>query len=284
MAKKTQKHNNKLPATTLSAYLKEIGRAKLLTVSEERYLSRRFRRGDEAARQKFIEANLRLVVYTAKRYASAEDPEAFMDLIQEGNLGLFRAVENFDPEKGVRFSTYATYWIRQAIQRALGRRLPVRLPENISDQIRRMRKLRHELYQKLGRQPTPAELAAAFGVALPELYKLEEYSQESVSLEQPIKSEGEADTELGELLADLKALSPEHVAGLQLLRAQVRAALKELPARQRQILSLRFGLNEEPPQTLAEVGRQFNISRERVRQIQNEAFQKIKTQALLELQ
>lgn len=276
-----QKKKNGQPATTLSNYLREISRTSLLSAQAERELAKKVKAGDELARQQFIEANLRLVVHVAKRYLSGSDPEAFMDLIQEGNLGLFRAVENFDPSKGFRFSTYATYWIRQAIQRALGRRLPIRLPENVADQIRKMRRQRHELYQKFGRQPNQTELAEALQMSLPDLFKLEEYSQESVSLEQPISGEDDEQTELGELLADLNAPQPEHVANLHLLRAQIRQALKELPEREREVLRLRFGLDEKPPQTLEEVGQRFNISRERVRQIQNEAFQHIRARELL---
>ena len=264
-------------ASTLSLYLREIGERKLLVAAEEKALATRIREGDEEARQKFIEANLRLVVHVAKRYARRGDPELFLDLIQEGNLGLFRAVERFDPTLGTRFSTYATYWIRQAIQRALTKSRTIRIPEHVLEDISRMRKTRHRLTQELGRQPTSAELATELELSEHELLRLEEASQETVSLEKPIRGgeEGE-EAELGTVLADLNSPQPEFIANQRILRHQVREIVDELPPRDRKIVTLRFGLLTGIPKTLAEVAKEFGISRERVRQIQERALERIR--------
>lgn len=263
--------------STLSLYLREIGERKLLAAEEEKELAVKVRKGDEKARQRFIEANLRLVVHIAKRYARRDDPELFLDLIQEGNLGLFRAAERFDPTRGTRFSTYATYWIRQAIQRALMKSRTIRIPERVLENISRMRKTRHRLTQELGRQPTSAELATELELSERELLKLEETSQETVSLEKPIRGgeEGEG-AELGTVLADLDSPQPEFIANQRLLRHQVRNVVGELPPRDRKIVTLRFGLTTGVPKTLAEVAKEFGISRERVRQIQKRALERIR--------
>jgi RNA polymerase primary sigma factor len=279
--KARDQRNGKVMAThqsILSLYLDEIGKAKLLTGKEEAALARRIARGDEKARQEFIEANLRLVVHIAKRYASARDPEGLLDLIQEGNLGLFRAVERFHPKHKTRFSTYATYWIRQAIQRGLLQRRSIRLPENVMGDVLRMRRQRHRLYQKLQRQPTTAELAEAMAMTVPTLQHLEEVSQDIVSLDQPVKgSKDEEQTQLGDLLQDLDAPQPEFIASQHLLRRQLREVVDSLPARQRKIINMRFGLEDGVPRTLEEIGEEFSISRERVRQIQNDAISRIRS-------
>lgn len=265
-------------ASTLSLYLREIGETKLLTPEGERELASRVRKGDLEARQKLFEANLRLVVHVAKRYARRGDAELFQDLIQEGNLGLFRAVERFDPARGTRFSTYATYWIRQAIQRALAKDRTIRLPEHILEGIARVRKVRHRLYQDLGRQPSSAELAAELDITERALHELEDASQDTVSLEKPIRGEDEEESaELGELLQDLEAPQPEFVANQRILRRQVRDVVAELPPRDRKIVRMRFGLDTGIPRTLAQVGSEFGISRERVRQIQERALARIRT-------
>lgn len=263
--------------STLALYLREIGETKLLTPSEEKELAKRVRAGDESARQRFIEANLRLVVHVAKRYVPRGDPEALLDLVQEGNLGLFRAVERFDPSLGTRFSTYATYWIRQAIQRALAKQRTIRLPEHVLEGVTRMRKARHRLYQELGRQPTSAELAAELEITEDELLRLEEASLETVSLEKPIRGEDDEEAaELGALLQDLESPQPEFIANQRLLRHQVREVVRELPPRDRQIIKMRFGLEDGVPQTLAQVAGAFGISRERVRQLQERALKRIR--------
>lgn len=263
--------------STLSQYLREIGETPLLTPEGEKELGRRVQEGSEEARQQLIEANLRLVVHVAKRYARRRAPEELLDLIQEGNLGLFRAVARFDPTRGTRFSTYATYWIRQAIQRALVKQRTVRLPEHVVEDIGRMRKVRHRLYQELGRQPTTAELAAELGMPSAELEKLEEASLETVSLDTPIRGEDESEaTELKNLLQDLDTPQPEFIASQRLLRRQIRGIVDGLPPRDRKIVQLRFGLESGVPKTLAEVAGEFGISRERVRQIQERALKRIR--------
>lgn len=264
-------------ASTLSRYLAEIGETPLLTPAEEKQLAARARRGDEAARQRLIEANLRLVVHLAKRYGRRGDPEFLLDLIQEGNLGLFRAIERFDPSWGTRISTYAAHWIRQAVQRAVAKDRTIRLPEHVMERIGKMRAVRHRLYQELGRQPTSAELAVELYVPEGELWRLEEASLDTVSLEQPIRvGEDGEETELGAVLADLDTPQPEFMAQQRLLRGQVREVLRELPPRDRAIVTLRFGLQSEMPRTLAQVAREFGISRERVRQIQERALRRIR--------
>lgn len=272
-----RRETHETAASTLSLYLREIGQRKLLTADEEKMLGTRIRTGDSSARQTLIEANLRLVVHIAKRYARRDDPELFMDLIQEGNLGLFRAVDRFDPTMGTRFSTYATHWIRQAIQRALTKSRTIRIPEHVLEDIARMRKARHRLYQELGRQPTTAELAVEIGVSEVELFRLEEVSQETVSLEKPIRSgeEGE-EAELGTVIADLDTPEPEIVAQQGMVKRHVREIVEELPPRDRKIVALRFGLGTGTPKTLAEVAREFGISRERVRQIQERALERMR--------
>jgi len=264
---------------TLEMYLNEIGHQEILTSEQEKELAKRIQKGDEKARQKFIESNLRLVVYVAKRYVSAGETELLLDLIQEGNLGLFRAVEKFDPKRNVKFSTYAVYWIRQTIQRALSRHRAVRLPDNIMEEIRKMRRVRHELYQELGRQPTEAELAKELGTNEKRLSDLEEASQTVVSLDQPIKGGSEEDeTLLGEVIEDVDAPQPEFMVSQHLLRNQIREAISKLPARQQAILKMRYGLDDGIPKTLEEVGREFDVSRERIRQIEAEAFDTIRSQ------
>ena len=276
--KRTAEHATNSASSTVSLYLKEIGKIPLLTANEEKKLARRVQKGDDKARQHFIEANLRLVVSIAKKYTSTKDPETLLDFIQEGNLGLFRAVERFNPKFKTRFSTYATYWIRQAIQRSLMTHRTVRLPENIMLEVRKMRRTRHELYQQLGRQPTSDELATEMGMKDTQLRRLEEISQDIVSLDQPIRSDDGDETRFGELLEDLDALRPEFIVGQHLLHAQVRKVLTSLPPRQQKVLGLRFGLEDGEPMTLEEIGQQFQISRERVRQIQNDALDRIRAQ------
>lgn len=265
-------------SSTLTTYLREIAETKLLTPEEEKKLGRGVQRGDGKARQRLMEANLRLVVHIAKRYARGNQPDEFLDLIQEGNLGLFRAVDRFDPRMGTRFSTYATYWIRQAIQRALAKQRTIRIPEHVLEDIGRMRKARHRLYQELGRQPSSVELAAELDMTERDLERLEDASQETVSLDTPVHGEDESEAmELKNLLQDLETPQPEFIANQRFLRHQIRGIVSELPPRDQRIVSLRFGLQDGIPQTLAEVAKEFGISRERVRQIQERALGKIRT-------
>lgn len=268
--------------SSLSLYLNEIGKTALLSAREEKILAQRVQKGDEMARHQFIEANLRLVVHVAKRYAHLRDASRLLDLIQEGNLGLFRAVERFDSTRGYRFSTYAMYWIRQAIQRHLSREPVMRLPEHVVEQIRQLRRERRRLYQELGRQPTAREIAAAIDLELKKYYQLQERSQEVVSLHQPVGGGEGEEVELGELLVDLESPQPEYIANQRLLRAQVRDVVNDLPERERKILELRFGLNDGVPHTLKEVGEKFGVSRERIRQVQNTAFDRIRKRSILQ--
>lgn len=262
----------------LSHYLKEISQISLLNGEEEQALAERIQWfGDEAARQQLMRANLRLVVNMAKRYSPERDPEVLLDLIQEGNIGLMRAVDRFKPERKTRFSTYAVYWIRQAVLRSLKSRRLVRLPENVVDQILRMQRTRQTLYQLLGRQPSHEELAKEMNLPVGEIRRLEEASSDIVSLEQAVRGQHEDDNaQLQELLEDNDAPAPQQVAQKELVRGIVLSAVESLPAREKKIVELRFGLGNSDPHTLEDIGRLFGISRERVRQLQNSALRRLR--------
>ena len=263
--------------TVLSQYLKEIGETPLLTAKEEKVLAKKIATGDEKARERFLKANLRLVVNIAKQYTPSRDPEMLMDLIQEGNLGLMRAVDRFKPEFGTRFSTYGVYWIRQAILRALKSRRMVRLPENVVDRIFQMQRVRQRLYQDLGRAPTPEELATEMQTTRKEIDKLEQSASEIVSLDKPVRGRGDEEgTSLQDLLEDLDTPAPEELVQYGMTRREVREAVDTLPQRERKILELRFGLTDNQPMTLEEIGEEFEISRERVRQLQNVALNRLR--------
>jgi RNA polymerase primary sigma factor len=268
--------SQKLSGSILSQYLREIGGTPLLTAQEERDLALRIQSGDEKARQQMMRANLRLVVNIAKQYVPSNDPDMLMDLIQEGNIGLMRAVDRFDPEYKTRFSTYGVYWIRQAILRALKSRRMVRLPENVVDRILHMQRVRQQLYQDLGRAPTPEELAHEMKLTLQDVNRLEEASADIVSLERTVRGKEDEDTRLQELLADLTTPHPNHVAQTELMRNEIRSAVATLPPRERKIIDLRFGLSNGKPRTLEEIGDEFGISRERVRQLQNVALERLR--------
>jgi RNA polymerase primary sigma factor len=281
LSKPESKYPRPLERSLLSIYLEEIGRTPLLTQKEERALARALRSRDKRkqrrAVQRMVESNLRLVVTIAKKYSPREEPAALLDLIQEGNLGLFRAVSHFDWRRKVKFSTYAAHWIRQAILRTLPRRRVVRLPEHVYLRVQRLRKVRQRLMGELGRPPTEEEMAAELGIAVPAVMRLEELSQKIVSLNLPLaQPTREGQTELGELIADLDAPQPEYVALQRILREQVREVLRELPPRETAILRMRFGLDKGVTHTLAEVARSFGISRERVRQIQERALKHLR--------
>lgn len=262
----------------LSQYLREIGQTALLTAKEEQTLARRIQhRHDEAARQHMLQANLRLVVNIAKKYAPSNDPEMLMDLIQEGNLGLMRAVDRFQAGRNTRFSTYGVYWIKQAILRALKSRRIVRLPENVVDRVLEMQRTRQRLYQVLGRMPTTLEIAQEMKATGEEMKRLEVAAIDVVSLDRAVRGIDDSEsTHLGELLEDFEALAPEDQTRLELLRGHIREAVKTLPARERKILALRYGLDNEHPRTLEDIGQEFGISRERVRQLQNSAFARLR--------
>lgn len=267
-------------STVLSQYLREIGEVSLLSAEDERRLARRVAKGDAMARQRFLRANLRLVVNIAKQYVPSNDPEMLMDLIQEGNLGLMRAVDRFNPEFNTRFSTYGVYWIRQAILRALKSRRMVRLPENVVDRILAMQRVRQRLYQELGRSPTPEELAVEMKTSRAEIERLEEVSSDVVSLDRAVRGrDEEEETPLQDLLEDVESPQPGELAQLAMTTREIREAVHSLPERERKIVELRFGLAGAVPMTLEEIGEEFGISRERVRQLQNVALSRLRRRA-----
>jgi RNA polymerase primary sigma factor len=274
MTKPTTKRNQSI----LSQYLREIGQTPLLSSDDEQKLAKRIQDDhDENARNLMLQANLRLVVNIAKKYAPSNDPEMLMDLIQEGNLGLMRAVDRFQPGRNTRFSTYGVYWIKQAILRALKSRRMVRLPENVVDRVLEMQRARQRLYQLLGRPVTTAEIAQEINASLDEMKRLELAATEVVSLDRAVRGVDENEsTQLGELLEDFDAPQPENEARVELLRGLIQDAVKTLPVRERTILTLRYGLENEQPHTLEDIGRKFSISRERVRQLQNSALERLR--------
>jgi RNA polymerase primary sigma factor len=260
----------------LQLFLKDIGKVELLTAAEEVELAKRIERGDHRAKQEMVEANLRLVVSIAKRYRNQGLP--FLDLIQEGTIGLVRAAEKFDWRKGYKFSTYATWWIRQAVARALadkGRtiRMPVHVVEKLNKIVRSERKLRGEL----SREPTPVEIATDVDLALEEVEQILRTSQAPVSLEKPVGDEEES--EFGHFLTDENAPMPDEAADVTLRQELLRDILGTLSHRERRVLELRYGLGGEQPCTLDEVGRAFNVTRERIRQIENQSLKKLRALA-----
>lgn len=265
-------------ADNVQIYLKEIGRTPLLSSADEREIAKKVSQGDEEARQKLIKANLRLVVSIAKRYVNRSPQLSILDLIQEGNLGLFRAVQKFDYRKGFKFSTYATWWIRQAITRALADysrtiRIPVHMVETISKYTQAKRKL----MQELGREPLAEEIAAEMGIEVDKIHHIQKISQEVVSLESPVGEE--EDSVLSEFIEDEKTLSPDQAVSRELLKDQIRAVLNDLTEREQKILELRFGLTDDVTHTLEEVGKVFGVTRERIRQIEAKALEKIRAHA-----
>lgn len=269
---------NKKTGSILSQYLQEIGKTPLLTAEEERALATKIQRNrNEAARQKMMKANLRLVVNIAKKYAPANDPDMLMDLIQDGNIGLMRAVDRFKPERMTRFSTYGVYWIKQAILRALKSRRIVRLPENVVDRVLEMQRTRQRLYQLLGRTPTSDEIAEEMHASPAEMTRLEESAADIVSLDRLVRGGDDSEeTQLQDLLEDIEAPQPDHVARVAIVRHAIRQAVDTLPPREKKIVELRFGLNNDDPHTLEDIGQEFGISRERVRQLQNLALSRLR--------
>jgi RNA polymerase primary sigma factor len=253
-------------------YLKEIGRVKLLTAQQEVSLAKRIERGDIRAKHELTEANLRLVVSIAKRYHT--DGMSFLDLIQEGNLGLIRAVEKFDYRKGHKFSTYATWWIRQAITRAIADKArTIRIPVHMVEKINKLIRVQRQLLQNMGREPMPEEIAAEMGMTDGEIREILRISQTTVSLETPIGEE--EDSELGDFIEDEDAVRSFDAVASQLDRDGVNDALAMLPYRERKVIELRFGLKGEHPRTLEEVAKRFGVTRERIRQIEAKALAKL---------
>ena len=263
--------------TSLARYLQEIGKTPLLTAQEEQDLARRIQKGDAIARSHMLHANLRLVVNIAKKYVPGNDTDLLMDLIQEGNIGLMRAVDRFRGEFKTRFSTYGVYWIRQAVLRALKARRLVRLPENVFDRVLAMQRTKAKLSQILGRVPTLAETASEMHVVESEISDLEIFSTDIMSLEYIVSgADKEESTRLQDLLQDRESPSPIEVAQISLQKKEIQDAVAALPSRERYILDARFGLDGGAPQTLEEIGEGANISRERVRQLQNVALERLR--------
>jgi RNA polymerase primary sigma factor len=253
-------------------YLKEIGRIDLLTAEEEVELAKGIEAGDEEARRRLAEANLRLVVSIAKRYVGRG--MLFLDLIQEGNLGLIKAVEKFDYRKGYKFSTYATWWIRQAITRAIADQArTIRIPVHMVETINKLVRINRQLLQELGRDPTPEEIAAEMDIPPERVREIMKIAQEPVSLETPIGEE--EDSHLGDFIEDEDALAPAEAASFILLKEQLEEVLETLTPRERDVLRLRFGLIDGRARTLEEVGQKFNVTRERIRQIEAKALRKL---------
>ena len=254
-------------------YLKEIGRVPLLTAEEEIELATRMAQGDKYARKRLSEANLRLVVSIAKRYVGRG--MLFLDLIQEGNLGLIKAVEKFDYRKGFKFSTYATWWIRQAITRAIADQArTIRIPVHMVETINKLIRVSRQLLQELGREPTPEEIAEEMKMPVERVREILKISQEPVSLETPIGEE--EDSHLGDFIQDDNVPVPVDAAAYTLLREQLEEVLDTLTDREKKVLSLRFGLEDGRGRTLEEVGKEFNVTRERIRQIEAKALRKLR--------
>ena len=255
-------------------YLKDIGKVPLLSSEEETELAKRILQGDEYAKAKFCEANLRLVVSVAKRWAS-KTPLSFLDLIQEGNLGLLKAVEKFDYSKGFKFSTYATWWIRQAITRAIAdQSRTIRIPVHMVETINKFGRVSRQLTQKLCREPSIAEIAEAMQLPESKVVEIQKIAQDPVSLESPIGEE--EDSKMADFIEDESAKSPIDYASQKMLREQLLAVIDTLTPREQEVIRQRYGLNDGRSKTLEEVGREFKVTRERIRQIEAKALRKLK--------
>ncbi len=266
----------KLKIDPIQIYLKEIGKVAFLTAEEEKELARKIEKGDEEARKKLARANLRLVVSIAKRYIGKSPNLTLLDLIQEGNLGLFRAVEKFDWRRGYKFSTYATWWIRQAITRALADQArTIRIPVHMVETISKYTRVRRHLLQDLGREPLAEEIAAEMGIDVAKVRHIKKISQETISLETPV-GDDKGDSVLAEFIKDEKILPSSVQAGRTLLRERLQEILVDLNPREQKILSMRFGLKDGITHTLEEVGQVFGVTRERIRQIEAKSLEKIR--------
>ncbi|MDP2586666.1 MAG: RNA polymerase sigma factor RpoD [Candidatus Komeilibacteria bacterium] len=262
-----------ISSDSIQMYLREIGKVSLLSGDEEVQLAKRKEKGDMEAKKKLVEANLRLVVSIAKKFTGRS--LSLLDLIQEGNIGLFRAVEKFDYRKGYKFSTYATWWIRQAITRALAdQSRTIRIPVHMVETINRFQQAERRLIQDLGREPMPDEIAAEMGEELDKVRQIIKISQETVSLETSV-GEDDEDSTLGDFIEDEKTITPDKVAALQLLKDHVQQIISDLTPREQKILEMRFGLLDGVAHTLEEVGQEFGVTRERIRQIEAKALERI---------
>ncbi len=261
---------------SIQMYLKEIGQYPLITAANEKELARRIEKGDIEAKNLLARANLRLVVSIAKKYVGRSPDLTILDLIQEGNLGLFKAVDKFDWTKGYKFSTYATWWIRQAITRALAdQSRTIRVPVHMVETIAKYKQVVRRLSQDLGRDPLPEEIAVEMGLDIDKVYQIEKIDQNTVSLESPVGEDDEKST-LGDFIADDKILAPDHESSRRIISDQVKEILSDLPPKERKILEMRHGLVDGVTHTLEEVGQEFGVTRERIRQIEAKAHEKIR--------
>lgn len=263
---------------SIQIYLKEIGRYPLIRAAEERELAQRILDGDDEAKNLLAKANLRLVVSIAKKYATRSADLTLLDLIQEGNLGLFKAVEKFDHTKGFKFSTYATWWIRQSITRALAdQSRTIRIPVHMVETISKYKQVVRRLTQDLGRSPLPEEIALEMSLEVDKIHMIEKINQDTASLEEPIGSGDDDKSTLGEFIADDKILSPDKEASKRILHDQIHEILDDLSPKERKIIEMRYGLMDGINHTLEEVGKEFGVTRERIRQIEAKVHDKIRT-------
>lgn len=270
------KFKSELP-DSVQTYLKEIGKIKLLTGADEKELAKRVEKGDKEARRIFIESNLRLVVSIAKRYVNRSPHLSILDLIQEGNIGLSRAVTKFDYRRGFKFSTYATWWIRQAITRALAdQSRTIRIPVHMVETISKYTQAKRHLVQELGRDPLPEEIAIEMNIPVEKVHHIQKISQEVVSLEAPVGEDDEGESSLSEFIEDVHSLTPAQIASQTLLHERIKEILVDLTPREQKILQMRFGLEDGITHTLEEVGKEFAVTRERIRQIEAKALSRIK--------
>lgn len=269
-----------ISSDSIQMYLREIGKVPLLKAEEEISLAKRAEKGDKEAKRKLIEANLRLVVSIAKRFTGKS--LSLLDLIQEGNIGLFRAVEKFDYRRGYKFSTYATWWIRQAITRALAdQSRTIRIPVHMVETINKFKQAERQLIQDLGREPLPEEIAAEMGEPLEKVLHIIKISQDTISIETSV-GEDDEDSTLEDFIEDVRSVTPDRAAALQLLKDYVEEVIQDLTPREQKILEMRFGLRDGVSHTLEEVGQEFDVTRERIRQIEAKALEKIEKHHLID--